>query len=476
MTQDRHRAAAPGKAGSPLDLPPPELASLQTRLVELAERLLRRAKAGGVAIRTLDADGAITHPVALVGGRAARRTLAEDEPTPTTRTRWLARPPSPGAVQNYPVRAPSGRLLGWLAVDASAGPLDQALAAEYAELAGALIDNAVLSQLLSRQRDTVEAISIAKRNAELAFDLAFDESVIGMSLISLDQDTAGQLLRVNDSLCRLTGYSAPQLLALTFSELSHPEDRQLGESALRRAIRGRRTPFDYDKRYLRADGSVIWVKVSAAPLFDDAGQPLYALSQVVDLSARGDHESEVAQRQDPLTGLLNEPSLRQSLQAAIERANRRKTSCAVLYATVDSAGGTAAELRNELQIAVAQSLGRTLRSGDIISRVSDNQFVIVTEEVDESQAAVVAQRISAALNDAHQVAGQPVTTRASLGVAVLAPGSDGESLLYEARSAMTRALERGSGSYFLYVRPAGGEPPIVRQTLYASPSWHDHRR
>ena len=53
-----------------------------------------------------------------------------------------------------------------------------------------------------------------------AFENAFTHAPIGMALV----DMAGRLLRVNDALCRITGYAADQLCARSFRDLSDPDD------------------------------------------------------------------------------------------------------------------------------------------------------------------------------------------------------------------------------------------------------------
>ena len=126
-----------------------------------------------------------------------------------------------------------------------------------------------------------------------------------------------------------------QLLTLTYAELTHPDDRHAGSSALRRAIAGRRTPVRSRVRFLRADGSVVWVQLTACPLFDDEDRPLYQLLQVEDLSARADAEAELLASQDPLTGLLTGDALHERMVDVLDRARRLDTTGVVLVCDLD---------------------------------------------------------------------------------------------------------------------------------------------
>ena len=71
------------------------------------------------------------------------------------------------------------------------------------------------------------AVALAQREAQAAlreseerFRLTFDQSPIGKAIVALD----GRYLRVNDALCDITGYSAGELTAMTFADITHPED------------------------------------------------------------------------------------------------------------------------------------------------------------------------------------------------------------------------------------------------------------
>lgn len=107
-----------------------------------------------------------------------------------------------------------------------------------------------------------------------------EHSPIGMSLVS----TAGVLLTANRALCQMLGYEEHELRGRTFQEITHPEDLDADLALVRAALEGERSTFRLTKRYLHADGSVIWADLSVALIHDDDGAPLHFVSQILDVN------------------------------------------------------------------------------------------------------------------------------------------------------------------------------------------------
>lgn len=462
-------------------------------LPQLTEDALTMLGATAVAVWRSDGDG-VPDTLALAGRNAAALVVGPEGSMESARarSRWRRREQAgPGEPEIHPITGRAGQQLGWLGLER--GPAtgsgrsgETALRLVLAH-AGALLEAAGLATRLSVQEEKLAQRLDQLRAADQALRIAFEESVVGMAMISLDPEDAGRYLRVNDALCRLTGYPREQLLARPFEELTLPEDRGLTASAMRRAMAGRRTPFRAEKRFYRADGSVCWVRATATPLFDDDDRPLYALEQVEDLSRRDDREVELATRLDPLTGLLNSAALDQGLIETVQRAHRIGTGCAVLLAELDGWDELVAgqdepgELADQLQLALAQRLRTTLRGSDVISRVGANQFVIITEEVGPEQVEAVARRLEQALATPEAIGGREFSMSANLGLSVLTgdPGDDaGQSatLLAQARAALVQARAAGGGSHVLYLSDGAQPASITSHTLYAHPEWQGRSR
>jgi PAS domain S-box-containing protein len=113
--------------------------------------------------------------------------------------------------------------------------------------------------------------------------LAFDRSPGGMSVVGLDR----RWLRINDACCRMLGYERDELLAgAGFANFTHPDDVAEDREFMAAAIRGELESSEREKRYVCKDGSIIWARVRAELIRDEAGEPVYFVPHLHDISER----------------------------------------------------------------------------------------------------------------------------------------------------------------------------------------------
>jgi two-component system sensor histidine kinase/response regulator len=124
----------------------------------------------------------------------------------------------------------------------------------------------------------------AAAQSSARFQAAFDSAPIGVALTGPE----GQWLDVNDALCELTGYSKDELLARTFAEITHPDDRATSHQNWVRHNAGGDDSNRIEKRYVRADGQIVWVAVSRTLVHDADGQPLYTVAHIENITERRD--------------------------------------------------------------------------------------------------------------------------------------------------------------------------------------------
>ncbi|MEQ1439836.1 EAL domain-containing protein [Fontimonas sp. SYSU GA230001] len=114
------------------------------------------------------------------------------------------------------------------------------------------------------------------------FRLTFDEAPIGMALVSPE----GRWLEVNDALCAILGYSRDELLSRGFEDVTHPDDLPASAEQARRLLAGEISHYRLAKRYVRKDGRAVHAQLDVSLVRDGAGEPLYLIGQIQDISER----------------------------------------------------------------------------------------------------------------------------------------------------------------------------------------------
>ncbi|MGE5498403.1 MAG: PAS domain S-box protein [Syntrophothermus sp.] len=127
--------------------------------------------------------------------------------------------------------------------------------------------------------------------SESTFMSVFNNSSIGISLVSLD----GDFLKVNKAFCSMSGYSEEELFKMTFRDITHPEDKGLNDEQTLKLIRGELESFQMEKRYFHKSGREFWVLLNAAAVRSEDGHPLYLVGQMQDITAKKEAEYKVAE-------------------------------------------------------------------------------------------------------------------------------------------------------------------------------------
>ncbi|HUF82363.1 MAG TPA: PAS domain S-box protein [Burkholderiales bacterium] len=127
-----------------------------------------------------------------------------------------------------------------------------------------------------------------RRELERRFELTFNQAAVGILHTGLD----GRYLRVNRKLCDITGYTEEELTGEPRLALSHPDDIESGGAKRTRLLAGEIASHSNEKRYVRKDGSVIWVNRTESLARDDAGGPLYFIRVIEDITARKEMEQQ----------------------------------------------------------------------------------------------------------------------------------------------------------------------------------------
>jgi diguanylate cyclase (GGDEF)-like protein/PAS domain S-box-containing protein len=302
---------------------------------------------------------------------------------------------------------------------------------------------------ISERRRSEEALNQANQR----FRSAFDDAGIGMAIVSLE----GRWLRANRALAELTGYPQDQLVGMGFEDITHPDDLPKDFNALQEMIEGVRDRFQTEKRYIHAEGHVIWISLSTTIVRDGESKPMYLLSQMQDISERKEQEKRLTHRasHDELTGLPNRGVLEDRMLLAFNRQRRDRKPISVLYLDLDgfkrvndTHGHDAGDY---LLVAVAKRLTALVRPTDVVSRLGGDEFAILCEAMNEDGATQLAKRIVEVVPKPIEVAGRSLAVTPSVGIALSRdPGIRPGELLADADMAMYFAKEESRSGFAFF--------------------------
>lgn len=291
--------------------------------------------------------------------------------------------------------------------------------------------------------------------SEEQFRLTFELAPIGMAMTSLE----GQFLKVNQALCDALGYTAQELLALTFTEISHPTERTLHFTQYQSLLQGELSHLQTERRLISKSGRIVNAILKVVLVRDAQGQPLHYISQVVDISDRKRMEEQLLHDafHDVLTGLPNRALFMDRLEYALRRAGQRwDYLCAVIVLDLDrfkvindSLGHLVGD---RLLSAIAHRLEGCLRPSDTLARLGGDEFTILLDDIPNTAAATdIAKSIHQTLESSFNLDGYEVFATASIGIALSGMGYNrGEDLLRDADTAMHRAKLQGTACYVMF--------------------------
>ncbi len=294
------------------------------------------------------------------------------------------------------------------------------------------------------------------RDSEERYYSTIELAAIGISHVNGD----GRFIHANRRLCDMLGYSREELLELTVKDISHPDDVAVTDRDTKRIRAGEIESFIAEKRYLRKDGTPIWVRITVAPKPGPDGRPQYDISVVEDISERKRAEERVQYlaTHDELTNLPNRTMFSQLLDHAVESSRHTAREFAVLFIDLDrfkivndSLGHEAGDL---LLKTLASRLKRCIRDSDVIARLGGDEFVVLVDDITApAQASQVARGLQAAALKPIQIMGQECRVTASVGIAMYPKdASEGRSLMKHADMAMYAAKEEGKNNIQFYSR------------------------
>ena len=189
-----------------------------------------------------------------------------------------------------PIRSLDGLPLGTLcAVDTRPRTLGAEQLLILIELAEVVAREVHYRERLALAGHHVVASNDALQATEARLRSIFELASVGIGLIDRDF----RFLGVNPALTRILGYRIEELERLTVRDVTHPDDMPASATWFQRLRDGEIEEYAMDKRYLRRDGSLVWVSLHVSRKIDAAGEIEYFIGFINDISAQKAAEQEL---------------------------------------------------------------------------------------------------------------------------------------------------------------------------------------
>ena len=312
---------------------------------------------------------------------------------------------------------------------------------------------------LARQLGAVEEEGrrTTARNKEMAEELRRERDFTATVLdtagaLVMVFDRTGRIIRFNDECERLTGYREGDMFGRPVWHVLEPPDGRIMQSAMEALDGGRvRVRPDASQR-----AEVAWrgqggerhnIAFTITVLLNRLGEIDYYVATGVDVTEQRRNQEHLLQlaTTDPLTGLVNRTTFRQTLEIALDP--KEGQGAALLFcdldgfkAVNDSLGHAAGD---ELLIAVSKRLRRQVRQLDVVARLGGDEFVVLCPALDEISAHRLADRVRRTVTEPYALSAGSAAIGVSVGVAVAVAGAEPETVLAQADAEMYRVKQRG---------------------------------
>jgi PAS domain S-box-containing protein len=136
------------------------------------------------------------------------------------------------------------------------------------------------------RRNAAETLSRSERR----FRAIYEQAPMGIALI--DSHT-GRFLEVNRRYADIVGRTLEEMLSLGFQDITHPDDLAQDLETMKQLLAGTSRRVCMEKRYYRGDGSIVWVHLTAVPMWREGDSPTHHLAMVDEITQRKRIEEEL---------------------------------------------------------------------------------------------------------------------------------------------------------------------------------------
>ncbi|MBD3298359.1 MAG: PAS domain S-box protein, partial [candidate division Zixibacteria bacterium] len=129
----------------------------------------------------------------------------------------------------------------------------------------------------------------ALRKSEAQFRATFNNAGVGMAIVSPE----GALIDCNATMQNIVGYTHEELVQRSFMDITHPEDVETDLALAQELFAGQRDVYKLEKRFIRKDGEVRWVRLTATAVHDEAGNVCFGVGMNEDITEQKELEAHL---------------------------------------------------------------------------------------------------------------------------------------------------------------------------------------
>ena len=155
-------------------------------------------------------------------------------------------------------------------------------------------------------------VEIQLRDSEARYRETFEQAAVGIAHALFD----GKFIMCNARFAEIVGYPPEEIAGLTIQQVTAPEDLAQSLASLQRMGTAETGYANWEKRCVRKDGSLTWVRITASVQRDSAGRPLHYITVVEDINARKTAEERLAAAQGALQ--VSEKRYRTAFQTSLD--------------------------------------------------------------------------------------------------------------------------------------------------------------
>lgn len=253
---------------------------------------------------------------------------------------------------------------------------------------------------ITERKRTLEALN----DREDRFRTIFDFAPLGIGIFGTKSSFVYQ---INSKFAEIIGRPIEELLTLDWKVYSHPDELAENIEKLKLLQNKKINGFSMNKRYIKPDGTIVWVNMTIVPFKEESSQDMHlCIIEDITEKKKRDEDIQYTSYHDVLTGVYNraffeEEKMRFDLS--------RKFPISIIMGDVnglkfvnDSFGHSAGD---ELLRQMAQILRKTCRGDDIIARTGGDEFVILMPQTDLAGSTEVCKRIYQACKDYEKTKG-----------------------------------------------------------------------